>query len=179
MLQLTRQLGGALLGCTVARAGALLLQHRAFASEPALDTPAADSDLTPDQVRGLPKPRLGRRNSQPAVGRPGNRGDGEYLLARHLAKPSLLLEQSQVEFKNLADSFAREELLPFSAQWDREHHFPVDTLRRAAELGFGGLYVSEEHGGECGAAGWLPSPCTTLRCAADGSGCSRRRSARR
>ena len=53
----------------------------------------------------------------------------------------------QVEFKNVADSFARDELLPFSAQWDRDHHFPVDTLRRAAELGFGGLWVSEEHGG--------------------------------
>ncbi|GAB4820214.1 hypothetical protein N2152v2_007260 [Parachlorella kessleri] len=57
------------------------------------------------------------------------------------------LTPEQVEFKNVADGFARDELLPFSAQWDRDHHFPVDTLRRAAELGFGGLWVSEDHGG--------------------------------
>lgn len=53
----------------------------------------------------------------------------------------------QVEFKEVADSFAREELLPFSSAWDQAHTLPLDTLRRAAELGFAGLFVSEEHGG--------------------------------
>ena len=30
------------------------------------------------------------------------------------------------------------ELAPHSARWDEEHHFPVDVMRRAAELGFAG-----------------------------------------
>jgi hypothetical protein len=58
-----------------------------------------------------------------------------------------LLTEEQAEFKRVADAFAREELLPFAAQWDAEHHFPVDTLRRAAALGFGGLYVGDDVGG--------------------------------
>eukprot|EP00951_Prasinocladus_malaysianus_P025246 scaffold220725_cov48-Prasinocladus_malaysianus.AAC.2 len=34
-------------------------------------------------------------------------------------------------------------------RWDFEGHFPVDKLRAAAELGFGGIYVKEDVGG-CG-----------------------------
>ena len=58
------------------------------------------------------------------------------------------LSEEQGEFQRVAEAFAREQLAPFSARWDAEHHFPVDTLRRAAELGFGGLYVGEDVGGE-------------------------------
>lgn len=47
----------------------------------------------------------------------------------------------------LAAAFAREHLAPHSAEWDDKGHFPVDTLRRAAGLGFGGLYTPEELGG--------------------------------
>ena len=43
--------------------------------------------------------------------------------------------------------FARNELLPHAAEWDAAKHFPVDVLRHAAELGFGGIYVSEDVGG--------------------------------
>jgi isobutyryl-CoA dehydrogenase len=32
-------------------------------------------------------------------------------------------------------------------EWDEHEHFPVDIVREAAQLGFGGLYVSEEMGG--------------------------------
>jgi alkylation response protein AidB-like acyl-CoA dehydrogenase len=57
------------------------------------------------------------------------------------------LTDDQLEFQHVADTFAREELAPFSAQWDEKHIFPIDTLKKAAELGFAGLYVSEDVGG--------------------------------
>lgn len=56
------------------------------------------------------------------------------------------LTEDQSEFKAVADAFAAKELLPFAAQWDAEKHFPVKTLRNAAELGFGGILVSEDVG---------------------------------
>jgi len=42
---------------------------------------------------------------------------------------------------------AREEMLPFARQWDEDEIFPVDTLREAAALGFGGIYVAADVGG--------------------------------
>ncbi len=43
--------------------------------------------------------------------------------------------------------FAEAELAPNAARWDAEKHFPIDTLRRAGDLGLGGVYVREEFGG--------------------------------
>ncbi|MBC7141086.1 MAG: isobutyryl-CoA dehydrogenase, partial [Rhodobacteraceae bacterium] len=39
------------------------------------------------------------------------------------------------------------ELAPHAVDWDRDKHFPVDTLRKAAALGMGGIYVGEDVGG--------------------------------
>lgn len=47
----------------------------------------------------------------------------------------------------LRQDFARNEFLPHAAEWDATKHFPVAALRRAATLGFGGIYVSEDVGG--------------------------------
>mmetsp|Transcript_16386 Transcript_16386/g.27750 ORF Transcript_16386/g.27750 Transcript_16386/m.27750 type:complete len:212 (+) Transcript_16386:198-833(+) len=49
----------------------------------------------------------------------------------------------------MAYRFASEELDPKAAEWDQTKHFPVDVYQKAAELGFGAIYVSEENGG-CG-----------------------------
>jgi alkylation response protein AidB-like acyl-CoA dehydrogenase len=57
------------------------------------------------------------------------------------------LTEDQRAFQDLARSFAREHLAPHAARWDEEGHFPVDVLRRAAELGFAGIYCSETYGG--------------------------------
>ena len=43
--------------------------------------------------------------------------------------------------------FAETELAPFALEWDAAKHFPVDTLRRAGEIGLGGIYVQEDVGG--------------------------------
>ncbi len=57
------------------------------------------------------------------------------------------LSEEQRAFQDLAQSFARDELAPHAAEWDEHCIFPVATLRAAAGLGFGGIYVGEEHGG--------------------------------
>lgn len=43
--------------------------------------------------------------------------------------------------------FADREFAPFALQWDADKHFPVETLRRGADLGLGGIYLAEEYGG--------------------------------
>ncbi len=43
--------------------------------------------------------------------------------------------------------FADSELAPHAAEWDEHGTFPRDTLRRAGELGLGGIYVAEDVGG--------------------------------
>ncbi|MER2537557.1 MAG: acyl-CoA dehydrogenase family protein [Rhizobiaceae bacterium] len=57
------------------------------------------------------------------------------------------LSEEQAAIAEMALSFAAEELAPFALAWDRDKHFPVETLRRAGGLGMGGLYVREESGG--------------------------------
>ncbi|HSX90813.1 MAG TPA: isobutyryl-CoA dehydrogenase [Pseudomonas sp.] len=46
-----------------------------------------------------------------------------------------------------ARQFANRELAPHAADWDRDHHFPVDVIKRAAEQGYLALYIQEEDGG--------------------------------
>src|SRR3977135_1705508 len=57
------------------------------------------------------------------------------------------LTEQQRAIKDTARAFARDEMMPRARQWDEEELFPADTLRQAAALGFGGIYVSEDLGG--------------------------------
>ncbi len=57
------------------------------------------------------------------------------------------LSEDQRAIQEAARAFAAKELAPHAARWDEDKHFPVDTLRRAAALGFGGIYVREDVGG--------------------------------
>jgi len=57
------------------------------------------------------------------------------------------LTEDQRAIEDAARAFAMAELAPHSARWDEESHFPVDVMRKAAELGFAGLYVREDVGG--------------------------------
>jgi acyl-CoA dehydrogenase len=59
------------------------------------------------------------------------------------------LTEEQMMIQEMAYSFSNEKILPNAAKWDEEKHFPVDEFKEAADLGFGGIYVSEENGG-CG-----------------------------
>lgn len=57
------------------------------------------------------------------------------------------LSDEQRAFQDMARTFANEQMAPFAANWDAKHEFPVETLRAAAELGFGGIYVRDDVGG--------------------------------
>ncbi len=57
------------------------------------------------------------------------------------------LSQEQQAFRDTARDFAAAELAPHAAEWDVKSIFPVEALRRAAALGFGGIYVKDDVGG--------------------------------
>ncbi|MBA4753711.1 MAG: acyl-CoA dehydrogenase [Sphingobium sp.] len=57
------------------------------------------------------------------------------------------LTDDQREIQELARRFTADAITPHAAEWDEKHIFPRDTIRAAAELGFGGIYVSEASGG--------------------------------
>src|SRR4028118_1980964 len=53
----------------------------------------------------------------------------------------------QLQIQEMAQRFTADAITPNAAEWDEKHIFPRDTIREAAELGFGAIYVSEESGG--------------------------------
>ena len=57
------------------------------------------------------------------------------------------LSTEQAAFQEVAREFAANEFAPHAAEWDRDKIFPVAALQKAAALGFGGIYVSEDVGG--------------------------------
>src|SRR5579885_1963723 len=57
------------------------------------------------------------------------------------------LTDDQLQIQEMARKFTADAITPFAAEWDEKHIFPKDTIREAAELGFGSIYVSEESGG--------------------------------
>lgn len=59
------------------------------------------------------------------------------------------LNEDQKMIQSMAYDFAKAEFEPYASEWDRNKHFPMDQYKKAAELGFAGIYVSEENGG-CG-----------------------------
>ena len=60
---------------------------------------------------------------------------------------SALFSDEQLMIQDMARKFGEAQLLPHSEAWDRDSHFPVDVIKQAAELGFAGIYVSEDVGG--------------------------------
>jgi alkylation response protein AidB-like acyl-CoA dehydrogenase len=57
------------------------------------------------------------------------------------------LSDEQRQIQEMAQAFTADAITPHAAEWDEKHIFPRDTIRAAAELGFGSIYVSEESGG--------------------------------
>tara|TARA_Y100000593_G_scaffold68867_1_gene126514 strand:- start:10934 stop:12097 length:1164 start_codon:yes stop_codon:yes gene_type:complete len=57
------------------------------------------------------------------------------------------LSDEQRLLTDSARAFAARELAPCAADWDRDQHFPVEVIRRAAEQGYLALYIAEEDGG--------------------------------
>jgi len=57
------------------------------------------------------------------------------------------LNDDQRAIQDLARGFATDHMAPFAADWDENQIFPVAVLRKAAELGFAGLYCRDQFGG--------------------------------
>lgn len=57
------------------------------------------------------------------------------------------LTDDQQAFVSTARAFAEKELAPFAAQWDKDHHFPIEVFRKAGDMGFMGMYTPESAGG--------------------------------
>src|SRR3990167_3204590 len=57
------------------------------------------------------------------------------------------LSEEQTAIRDMVRDFAEQEIAPHAAEWDEKHFFPVDTMRKAAELGLGAIYVKNDVGG--------------------------------
>jgi alkylation response protein AidB-like acyl-CoA dehydrogenase len=57
------------------------------------------------------------------------------------------LTDEQRQIQEMAQQFTADAITPHAGEWDEKHIFPRDTIREAAALGFGSIYVSEESGG--------------------------------
>ena len=53
----------------------------------------------------------------------------------------------QDAFRRVVREFAQAEIAPFSEEWDRNHEFPLDAVRKMGELGLFGLIFPEAYGG--------------------------------
>jgi alkylation response protein AidB-like acyl-CoA dehydrogenase len=57
------------------------------------------------------------------------------------------LTDDQHAIQDMARKFTADAITPHAAKWDEDHHYPLDTIKASAELGFGAIYVSEDSGG--------------------------------
>src|SRR5205814_1791354 len=57
------------------------------------------------------------------------------------------LSDEQKQIKQMVRDFAESEIKPHLAEWDEAQHFPVETFKRAGELGMLGVTLPEEYGG--------------------------------
>jgi butyryl-CoA dehydrogenase len=60
---------------------------------------------------------------------------------------SFELSREHEEFRRSVREFAQAEIAPHAAQWDKDHHFPVDVVHKMGKLGLFGLTAPEEYGG--------------------------------
>ncbi|RNM13546.1 acyl-CoA dehydrogenase family protein [Nocardioides pocheonensis] len=74
------------------------------------------------------------------------------------------LSPEHEQFRRTVRDFAEKEIAPHSAQWDRDHTFPVDVVHKMGELGLFGLTAPEEYGGAglSGEEGGFTSLCLAI-----------------
>ena len=67
-----------------------------------------------------------------------------------MLRMSYELSEDHEQFRRTVRDFAEKEIAPHAAQWDRDHHFPVDVVQKMGSLGLFGLTAPEEYGGADG-----------------------------
>ncbi len=77
---------------------------------------------------------------------------------------SFELSPEHEQFRRTVRDFAEKEIAPHAAQWDRDHHFPVDVVQKMGQLGLMGLTAPEEYGGAglAGEDGGFTSLCLAI-----------------
>ncbi len=55
----------------------------------------------------------------------------------------MLLSEQQACIRDRARDFARNEITPFAARWDRDESVPLETLTKMGKLGLTGVCVPE------------------------------------
>lgn len=59
----------------------------------------------------------------------------------------MILSEEQSMLRDALREFCRERIVPFAAEWDRDHSFPTDAIQGLSEMGVMGLTVPESRGG--------------------------------
>ena len=72
---------------------------------------------------------------------------------------SFELSDDHENFRKVVRDFAEREVGPHVAQWDRDHHLPLEIVRQMGDLGLFGLVVPEQYGG---AGGDFTSLCVAI-----------------
>lgn len=57
------------------------------------------------------------------------------------------LSEEQEAIFDMSHGFGQEHIAPYAQDWERQGTIPKDLWPKVAELGLGGIYVSEEYGG--------------------------------
>lgn len=57
------------------------------------------------------------------------------------------LSQDHEALRSAVRDFADKEIQPHAAEWDRQHHFPVDVVHKMGDLGLMGAIFDERYGG--------------------------------
>src|SRR2546425_19554 len=77
-----------------------------------------------------------------------------YYPKSHIAPAARLYSSMQIDLteeqkllRETCREFAEKELRPNARRWDREHQYPADAVKKAFELGLGGVAVPAEWGG--------------------------------
>jgi hypothetical protein len=89
----------------------------------------------------------GRLSLSAARARSGNVAGSRHFASALNGAGEFGLNDDQMMLMEMAQSFADKEMKPFADKWNEEKIFPEDTLRKAAALGFGGVFVKDDMGG--------------------------------
>ena len=73
--------------------------------------------------------------------------------------PGSGLSSEHEAFRASVREFAVAEIAPHVAEWDKQHHFPVDVIRKMGDLGLFGITAPEKFGG---AGGDFTSLCVAI-----------------
>ena len=57
------------------------------------------------------------------------------------------LSEEQEMMKKMAHDFAVNEIAPYAGEWDKNHYYPEEVIKKMQELGFMSLACPEEYGG--------------------------------